>query len=84
MIEHWQRTMVTGQRPDGLVIPEMVLHKRGQDPLNMAIRRNPDMPGCYLFTMDTMEAFTQIREDERRRTAEDIPRDDRQGEEFDW
>ena len=83
MIEHWQRSVVTGSG-ENVNAREVILHRRGQDPLNMAIRRNPDMPGCYLFTMDTQEAFTQIREDERIRRKTEIPRDDRQGEEFDW
>lgn len=83
MIEHWERSIVFG---DGQEIQtnEVILHKRGQDPLNMAMRRNPKMPACDRIRVVTMEVFTQIREDERLRTAADIPRDDRQGEEYDW
>lgn len=83
MIEHWQRSVVSGSG-ETVNAREEILHRRGQDPLNMAMRRNPSMAGCNTINIFTTEAFTQIREDERRRTAEDIPRDDRQGEEFDW
>ena len=83
MIEHWERTVVSGTG-ENVQATEVVLHKRGADALGMAMRRNPKMPACNRITMATMEAFTQIREDERRRTVVDIPRDDRQGEEFDW
>ena len=84
MIEHWERTKVVGHGADGEITSENVLHRRGEDALGMAMRRNPKMPACNIITMATTEAFTQIREDERRRTGADIPRDDRQGEEFDW
>ena len=83
MIEHWQRSVVTGSG-ENVNVREVILHKRGQDPMNLAMRRNPALAGCSRFAMDTEEAFTQIREEDARRTAEDIPRDDRQGEEFDW
>ena len=83
MIEHWERTVVSGTG-ENVQAKEVVLHKRGADALGMAMRRNPKMPACNIITMATMEAFTQVREDERRRTGADIPRDDRQGEEFDW
>ena len=84
MIEHWQRTTVTGMGPDGEMASERVLHKRGDDVLGMAMKRNPELAGCSRFAMDTEEAFTQIREEDARRSAADIPRDDRQGEELDW
>ena len=83
MIEHWQRSVVSGSG-ENVNAREVILHKRGQDPLNMAMRRNPDMPACSVVYVFTREAFTQIREDERRRTRAEIPRDDRQGEEFEW
>ena len=83
MIEHWQRSVVTGGG-ENVNAREVILHKRGQDPLNMAMRRNPDMPACSVLHVFTQEAFTQIREDGRIRRRMEIPRDDRQGEEFDW
>ena len=83
MIEHWQRSVVTGSG-ENVNAREVILHRRGQDPLTMAMRRNPALPASSRVEVRSYEAFTMIREDERRRTAEDIPRDDRQGEEFDW
>lgn len=83
MIEHWQRSVVSGSG-ENVNAREVILHKRGQDPLNMAMRRNPDMPACNVVNVFTQEAFTQIREDGRIRRRTEIPRDDRQGEEFDW
>jgi len=84
MTERWLRTMVTGKGPDGVVESEMVLHREGEDVLGMAMRRNPALAGCSTFAMDTEKAFTQQRAEDARRTGADIPRDDRQGEEFDW
>ena len=83
MIEHWERTVVNGIG-DNVQAKEIVLHKRGADALGMAMRRNPKMPACNRIELVTMEAFTQIREDGTRRTREEITRDDRQGEEYEW
>ena len=92
MIEHWQRTKVTGIETqvleNGKKIrrehAEDILHRRGQDPMVMACRRNNRIAGCGMIYTATEEAFTGIREDAppTRRKA-DIPRDDRQ-EEWDW
>lgn len=84
MIEHWERTKVVGHGAEGMITSENVLHRRGEDALGMAMKRNPQLAGCNRITMDTMEAFTRIREEEPRRTQADIPRDDRQGEELEW
>ena len=84
MIEHWERTKVVGHGPDGVITSENVLHRRGEDALGMAMKRNPELAGCSRITMDTMEAFTREREDDTRRTREEIQRDDRQGEEYEW
>lgn len=83
MIEHWQKSYVIG-KGDDFQATEIVLHKRGQDPMNLAMRRNPALPASSWVEVRTYEAFTQIREDERIRRRTEIPRDDRQGEEFDW
>lgn len=83
MIEHWQRSVVSGSG-ENVNAREVILHRRGQDPLDMAMRRNPDMPACSVVNVFTQEAFTQIREDGQIRRRTEIPRDDRQGEEFDW
>ena len=82
MIEHWQKSYVIGTGDD-FQATEIVLHKRGQDPMNLAMRRNPALPASSRVEVRTYEVFTMIREDERWRIAEDIPRDDRQGEEVD-
>lgn len=84
MIEHWQRSVVTGFGPEGTTVSETVLHKRGDDVLGMAMKRNHELAGCSRITTETEEAFHQERAEDARRTGADIPRDDRQGEEFDW
>ena len=83
MIEHWERSVVTGTGPEGTAT-ETVLHRRQDDAMQMAMRRNPKLAGCSRIEVKTMEAFTRIREDEKRRTPAEIPRDDRQGEELEW
>ena len=83
MIDHWQRTTVTGQGPEG-TFSETVLHKRGDNVLSMAMRRNPMLAGCDRIEFRYEEAFTQERAEDARRTQADIPRDDRQGEELEW
>lgn len=85
MNEHWERTVVTGHGPEGLYAVETVLHRRGDDVLQMAMRRNPALAGCNRIEMQTMEAFIQkCREEDARRRKEDIPRDNSKGEEWDW
>ena len=83
MIEHWERSVVSGKGPE-IEATETVLHRRGEDAMQMALRRNPKLAACSTIRVDTEEAFTRIREEDARRTAADIPRDDRQGEEFEW
>ena len=46
MIEHWERTQVVGRGPEGDEVRETVVHRRGEDALGMAMRRNPEMAGC--------------------------------------
>ena len=83
MIEHWQKSYVIGTG-DNFQATEVVLHRRGEDAMQLAMRRNPAMPASSRVEVRSYEAFTQIREDERRRTRAQIPRDDRQGEEYEW
>ena len=82
MIEYWERTTVTGY--DGeKQHKEIVLHRRGEDPMVQAFRRNRELAGCGKIETDTREAFSrEIREDrdERRR----IPRSRNDEEEWDW
>ena len=84
MTEHWQRTMVRGISDDTHYV-ESVLHRRGEDALVMACRRNQGLAGCGKFIIETVEAFTQIRHDaEKHRRRKDISRDNRQGEALEW
>ena len=84
MTEHWQRTMVRGISDDAHYV-ESVLHRRREDALVMACRRNQGLAGCGKFIIETVEAFTQIRHDaEEHRRRKDISRDDRQGEALEW
>ena len=84
MTEHWERTMVYGSNEDRNY-SEDVLHRRGEDALVMACRRNQGLAGCGKFIIETAEAFTQIRKDaEEHRRRKDISRDDRQGEALEW
>ena len=85
MIEPWERSVVIGDG-ENVTASETVLHKRGQDVLGMAMRRNPLMAACSRIETITVEAFTQIREDmDSGRRKADIPRDpDRNQEEWDW
>ena len=85
MKENWERTVVTGHGPEGLYAVETVLHRRGDDVLQMAMRRNPALAGCNRIEMQTLEAFIQeCRDKEARRKKSDIPRDNRNSEEWDW
>ena len=80
MTEHWQRSRVTGGG-----ITEVVLHKRGQDPLMIACRRNHKLAGSNTFKVKTEESFTQVRDagSGYSKRAE-IPRDKRNAEEWCW
>jgi len=82
-IEHWERSTVRGYGDD-VCATESMIHRRNEDVLSMAIRRNKALAGCSMFFVDTEEAF-QVKRDEpeRRRSAEDIPRSG-YGEEWDW
>lgn len=85
MIEHWERTVVAGRGENGRYTVETILHRRGEDALGMAMRRNPMMPGYSRFEIRTAEAFTQNRETEaNRRRKDDIERDGQRLEEWDW
>ena len=85
MTERWQRTVVIGRGAEDRYTKETILHRRGDDVLGMAMRRNPQMAGCEKFEMETEEAFALERDrDEERRRKKDIPRDQIRGEEWDW
>lgn len=83
MTEYWEKSRVTGYAGEE-VITETVLHRRGEDPIVMACRRNLELAGCGRIETQTEEAFMQNRKDHERRTREDIPRGGIQAEEWDW
>lgn len=83
MKEYWQRTTVCGNDEEMGRIREIVLHRRGEDPMVMAFRRNHALAGCGRIRMETEEVFMMdLAED--RRTAVTIQRDERKEEEWDW
>jgi hypothetical protein len=85
MTEYWQRTIVRGVDDEKIEHREEVLHRRGEDALVMACRRNQKLAGCSRISTDTAEAFTQIRKDaEESRRREDIPRDSRREDAWEW
>ena len=86
MTEYWQRSEISGtKRGDGgYNATQIVLHRRGEDAMQMAMRRNPQLAACSTIEVQTVEAFTREIEEAPRRTQADIPRDDRQGEELEW
>ena len=75
MIEYWERSVVTGRGAEDRYAKETVIHRRGEDALQMAMRRNPEMAGC--------SRIEEMKEDGEPRRKEDIPRF-RDGEEWDW
>ena len=83
MIEYWERSVVTGRGEEDRYAKETVIHRRGEDAMQLAIRRNPMLAACSRIEVQTMEAFMEIRGDEQERRKEDIPRI-RDGEEWDW
>ena len=82
MTEHWEKTIVIGRGPEERYAKETILHRRGEDVLGMAMRRNPMMPGCDWFEMETTDAFLieRIKEETQQRN---IPRD-AGGDEWEW
>ena len=84
MTEYWERSIVRGTGEEGKNATEYVLHRRGADVLQLAIRRNKALAGCRVFTVETAEAFQLQREDpERRRKYAEIPKSGT-GVEWDW
>ena len=84
MTEHWEKTIVIGRGPEERYAKETILHRRGEDVLGMAMRRNPMMPGCDWFEMETTDAFLLERLQDEVFRVTDIPRDRKGGEEWDW
>ena len=87
MTEHWERSVVAGygsRDEEKWDAKEVVLHRRGEDPVVMACRRNNLLAGCASISVSTEEVFTQIRKDEGRKDAREIPRDRTPMEAWDW
>lgn len=84
MIEHWERSAVIGYSEDGERTCETVIHRRGEDVLRMAMRRNPELAACGRVEIRTAEAFQEDRQAEDARRPEDIPRGQRNSEEWEW
>ena len=78
MIELWDMTLVHGTRGEEDAkehLSETVLHRRGDDPMVIAFRRNRELAGCNRITMMTVAGFSQVRREETRRTKADIPKE---------
>jgi len=76
--EYWETSIVTGIKSgdDGWTAREEFLHRRGEDPLRMACRRNNRMAGCERFFIQTFAAFIETRGGtEETRHKADIPTD---------
>lgn len=92
MTEYWVRSRVYGSRHEegtdaagDFRREEDVLHRRGEDPIRIACRRNLELARCSCFRVETDEAFLEIRGDaERRKERSEIKADGAGGEEWDW
>jgi len=76
MLIHYERTLVTGTRKDeekSVTVREELLHRRSQDPLLMACRRNGELARCQRFTLQTTECFNRWVDEEPARKKSDIP-----------
>ena len=83
MTEYWQRSYVSGAKrgDDGYSVAQTILHRRGEDPIVMACRRDQKMAGADVFTVETEEAFAEERHGlPVRRRKNDIPKDEIQRE----
>ena len=87
MRDHWERSTVTGTgTEDGREFSEEILHRRGEDPMVLAFRRNLRLAGCSRIGVETTEAFQMERKrPEGHRKRADIPKDSgSKFEEWDW
>ena len=83
MIERWERSVICGSG-ENVSASETVLHRRGEDALQMAMRRNPELASCSRVEIRTAEAFAEDRQAEATRRPADIPRGQRNSEEWEW
>ena len=85
MTEYWERTVVTGRDDEKMQHREEVLHRRGQDPVVMACRRNQKLAGCNTIYHFTAEAFLLNRDEgNESKRRKDIPRDERREDAWEW
>ena len=84
MVEYWERTAVSGVDVQKIEHRETVLHRRGEDPMVMACRRNRGLAGCDRIRTATEEAFLMIRGEQEARRPERIPKGEVRYEEWDW
>ena len=80
MMEHWEHSIVRGNKngDDGYTVFQTILHRRGEDPVRLACRRDGRMAACSRIEVSTTEAFLEERHDlpvHRDRKA--IPKDER-------
>ena len=61
MTEYWEKSTVTGWDDEKKEHREVLLHRRGEDPVVMACRRNRELAGCSRIRTETAEAFLEIR-----------------------
>lgn len=83
MKTYWERTTVSGTDEEGKRHSETVLHRRGEDALRMAVRRNSGLAGCQKIWMETEEAFLSTIKEETHKEKREIPRDNI-GKEWDY
>lgn len=74
MTEHWMESTVRGwDESQKKEITEVILHRRGADPMVLACRRNGELAGLSRIRVSTVELFSQERRDpEKHRQRKDI------------
>ena len=80
MTEYWQRSEISGiKRGDGgYSVAQTILHRRGEDPIVMACRRDAKMAGCDRISVETSEAFQEERHGlPVRRRRREIPKEEK-------
>lgn len=76
--EYWETSFVTGVKKgdNGYTVTEEIVHRRGEDPLKLACRRNNRMAGSEWFSIRTYHAFIETRGGaEKTRHKADLPKD---------
>jgi hypothetical protein len=63
MTEYWQRSEISGHKSgeNAYSVAQTILHRRGEDPVRMACRRDGRMAACDRITVETTEAFQTER-----------------------